>query len=67
MKKGVCGKDRNCECVCETMCVSLVWNNIASPGIYFAEHKRIKAVTHVAAAAVKLASWLHLDFFFNDE
>lgn len=42
------------KCVC-VHCVSLalVWNNIASPGIYFVEHKRIKAVTHVRAAAVK--------------
>ncbi len=50
--------------VCEWMCVSLVWNNIASPGIYFAEHKRIKAVTHVTAAAVKTGllalPWLFL-------
>lgn len=46
------------------MCVSLVWNNIASPGIYFVEHKRIKLKLHMSQLQqLKLASWLHLDFF----
>lgn len=56
--------------VCECMCVSLVWNNIASPGIYFVEHKRIKAVTHVTAAAVKTGllalPWLFLMMNYNN-
>lgn len=50
-------------------CVTLVWNNIASPGIYLAEHERIKAVIHVAAAAVKngllAPPWLFLMTNYN--
>lgn len=42
-----------CAARTEIKYVLLVWDNIASPGIYFAEHKHIKAVTHVPPAAVK--------------
>lgn len=72
--KFLCGKASAftmwCELRTRTKCVWPVWNNIASPGIYFLEYKHIKAVKHVTAAALKTGflapCWLFLMINYNN-